>query len=329
MFSKNNRITDNSLLLHVVLGEQLIQLLQEKESKDGVRSDTEEVRSESLPQGENSLVLHQHLETVKGSLVLSRLCHLQTRFHDIHRQRHKTAEQTRGQRRGNVQSHAVRLEQMPLLVVQLLRLSIASQLSRVQHHCTHHSSRCALPQCLHSLLLDDAVDGLEAVRVASTLLGGQTVIGTATNQRHLGRITHHGSASTSNHSTQHLLQEGGILSIVAFTHIVHAVGEHSETCCRVRDLTKNTRGVSDHQCTAKIPNPLYNLKKPSCFVIFTMASKLLEYNFSAVPSPLTLIQFDTIVPQLHTCLYEVHWLYTSCRQYSSSSSEKVICLNII
>ena len=31
MFSKNNRITDNSLLLHVVLGEQLIQLLQEKE----------------------------------------------------------------------------------------------------------------------------------------------------------------------------------------------------------------------------------------------------------------------------------------------------------
>ena len=86
----------NTPFLHVVLREQLVELLKEEEGQDGVRTDTQKVWRKALPQGENTLILYQFHKAVEGARVLASstphslpsrsLHHLQTRLDDIHRQ---------------------------------------------------------------------------------------------------------------------------------------------------------------------------------------------------------------------------------------------------
>lgn len=94
----------NTSFLHIVLREQLIELLKEEEGKDGVGTNTQKVRCKALPQRENTFVLNQLHKAVECARVLASstthtpaslsLHHLQARFDDIHRQRHEAAEQT-------------------------------------------------------------------------------------------------------------------------------------------------------------------------------------------------------------------------------------------
>ena len=143
-----------------------------------------------------------------------------------------------------MKAQSVILEQMPLVVVQLLRLRVAAKLRSVQHHRTHHRSRCSLPQRLHALVLADAVDGLDAVRVTTALLRRQTIIGRSTDQRDFGRITHHSTTSTSDHTAAHLLEEVHALAILSLAAPVQATVINTETRCRVRNLTKDSGGIA-------------------------------------------------------------------------------------
>ena len=245
------------LHLHVVLSEVLVQLLQEHERQNGVGTQTEEVRREALPQRGHSLRLHDLPHAVERARVLvvptshtacqHSLHHLQAGLHDIHGQRHHRAEEAGRERGRDVQAQTVGLEQMPLVIVQLLRLRVAAQLRRVQHHRAHHRGGGALPQRLHALLLADAVDGLDAVRVAAALLGGQAVIGGSADQRDLGGIAHHGTAGASDHAAAHLLEEAHALAILSLAAPVQAAVIHTQTRGGVRDLTKNSGGIAAHE----------------------------------------------------------------------------------
>ena len=188
------------------------------------------------------------------------LHHLQARLDDIDGERHKTAEQTGGEGRSDVQSQSVRLEEMPLLIVQLLRLRVPSQLRRVQHHGAHHRRRGSLPQRLHALLLADAVDGLEAVRVASALLGRKAIVSGGADQRHFGRVAHDGTAGTADHTANQLLRKGNVVSVVSLPAVVHTVREDAETRRGVGNLTKHARSVATDD-TQQRPAPSVQLEE--------------------------------------------------------------------
>ena len=64
-----------SLLFHVVLLEVLFELFQEDERQNGVRSQTEEVGRESLPQSEHSLRTDKLGHTVHCSVVFTSPSH--------------------------------------------------------------------------------------------------------------------------------------------------------------------------------------------------------------------------------------------------------------
>ena len=214
------------------------------------------------------------------------LHHLQARLDDIDGERHKTAEQTGGEGRSDVQSQSIRLEEMPLLIVQLLRLRVPSQLRRVQHHGAHHRRRGSLPQRLHALLLADAVDGLDAVRVATALLGRQTVVGGGADEGDLGGVAHDGTARATDHTAAHLLEEVHVLAVLSLAAPVQAAVVDAETRGRVGDLAEHSGRVASHHAVSRVSHPLYSLKKPSAFVILIIASKLFLYCLVAEPSPL-------------------------------------------
>ena len=187
------------------------------------------------------------------------LHHLQTSLHDIHGKRHNRAEQTGSQRGNDVQTKSVRLEQMPLVVVQLLGLGITSELSGIQHHSTDNSSRSSLPESFHSLLLANAVDGLETVGVSTALLGRQTIIGGGANESNLGGVSNHSSTSSSHHTTEHLAEESNLAVVVVFPHI-HAGVVHSHAGSGVGDLAKDSGGVTSSKANP-LSLPLVQLEK--------------------------------------------------------------------
>ena len=59
------------MLFHVVLSEELVKLFQEDEGENGVRSETEEVRSESLPESEESLLTDELLDAIHAAAVFA------------------------------------------------------------------------------------------------------------------------------------------------------------------------------------------------------------------------------------------------------------------
>ena len=282
------------LLFHVVLSEELVQLFQEDEGENGVRSETEEVGRESLPESEESLLTDELLDAIHAAAVLAtptrdndpspKLHHLETRLDDINGERDDGAEETGRERRRDVKTQTVLLEEMPPILVKLLRLRVASELRSVQYHGTDDRGGGSLPESLDSLLLADAVDGLDAVGVSTTLFGRKTVISGSTNQSDLGRVSNDRSTRSSDHSTQHLLHEVD-LAVVLLLHVVQTARVHSHTRGGVGDLAENGSRVT--RLTGPLQNdPLYSLKNPSFLVIFLIASQLLVYSFFSVPSPL-------------------------------------------
>lgn len=282
------------LLFHVVLSEELVELFQEDEGENGVRSETEEIGSESLPESKESLLTDQLLDTIHTATVfatptnesdsLGPLHHLETSLDDINGEGNDGTEETGSERRGDVETETVLLEEMPPILVEFLGLRVTSELSGVENHGTHDSGSSSLPQSLDSLLLADAVDCLNTVGVSTTLFGRKTVIGRGTNQSNLGRVSDDGSASSSDHSTEHLLDEVD-LAVVLLLHVVQTARVHSHTRRGVGDLTEDSGGVAT-LTTPTQTDPLYSLKNPSFLVIFLMASQLLLYSFFSVPSPL-------------------------------------------
>ena len=167
------------------------------------------------------------------------LHHLQARLDDVDGERHETAEQTGGERRSDVQAQPIRLEEMPLFKVQLLRLRVSTQLRRVQHHGANDRRRGSLPQRLHTLLLANAVDRLEAVRVTSSLLGREAIVCGGADQRHFSRVTHDSTARTTDHAANQLLRKGNVVSVVPLPAVVHTVRKDAETRRGVGNLTKH------------------------------------------------------------------------------------------
>ena len=325
----------NTPFLHVVLREQLVELLKEEEGQDGVGTDTQKVWRKALPQGENTLVLNQFHKAVEGARVLASsiphslpsrsLHHLQPRLDDVHRQRHEAAEQARRQRRGDVQTQAVRLEQVPLLVVQLLRLRGAAQLGRVQHHRADDGGGGSLPQRLHALLLADAVHRLEAVRVAAALLGRQTVVSGSADQRDFRRVAHYSATSASDHAANQLLGEGNVVAIVSLAAPVHAVREDAQTGRSVRDLTQHTRGIASHEVIVGF-SPSIQLEKTLALCDLHQCIQTAFVLLLRSPLTTTHQPHSPAKPQLHACFHKIHGLNTRCRQYTGRTAQHIIRL---
>lgn len=282
------------LLFHVVLSEELVKLFQEDEGENGVRSETEEVRRESLPESKESLLTDELLDAIHAATVFATpthkrgeshsLHHLETSLDDIDGQRDDGAEETGSEGRGDVETQTVLLEEMPPILVEFLGLRVTSELSGVEDHGTNDRSGGSLPQRLDSLLLADAVDSLNTVGVSTTLFGRKTVIGRSTDQRNLSRVSNDSSTGSSDHSTKHLLHEVD-LAVVLLLHVVQTARVHSHTRGGVGDLAEDSGSVTTLTTPTQI-HPLYSLKNPSFLVIFLMASQLLVYSFFSVPSPL-------------------------------------------
>lgn len=281
-------------LFHVVLSEELVKLFQEDEGENGVRSETEEVRSESLPESKESLLTDELLDTIHAATVfatprsergrLRRLHHLETSLDDIDGQRDDGTEETGSEGGDDVETQTVLLEEMPPILVEFLGLGVTSELSGIEDHGTNDGGSGSLPERLDSLLLADAVDSLNTVGVSTTLFGRKTVISGSTDQRNLRRVSNDSSAGSSDHSTEHLLHEVD-LAVVLLLHVVQTARIHSHTRGGVGDLTEDGGSVTT-LTTQTQTDPLYSLKNPSFLVIFLRASQLLEYSFFSVPSPL-------------------------------------------
>ena len=299
-----------------------------------MRSETEEIGSESLPESKESLLTDQLLDTIHAAIVFATptserrnrfaLHHLETSLDDINRQGNDGTEETGSERRGDVETETVLLEEMPPILVEFLGLRVTSELSGVENHGTNDSGGGSLPERLHSLLLADAVDCLNAVGVSTTLFGRETVIGGSTNQSDLSRVADDSSAGSSDHSTQHLLHEVD-LTVVLLLHVVQTTRVHSHTRGGVGDLTENSGSVSTVP-TPTQSDPLYSLKNPSFLVIFLMASQLLVYSFFSVPSPLANERNGRHSPQLHTRLHKIQRLDAGSSEDSSTASQNVVGL---
>ena len=299
-----------------------------------MRSETEEVGSESLPESEESLLTDQLLDTIHATTVFATptneidtpfpLHHLETSLDDIDRQGNDGTEETGSERRGDVETETVLLEEMPPILVEFLGLRVTSELSSVENHGTNDSGAGSLPQRLHSLLLANAVDCLNAVGVSTTLFGRKTVIGGGTNQSDLSRVADDRSTRSSDHSTQHLLHEVD-LTVVLLLHVVQTTRVHSHTRGGVGDLTENSRSVPTLP-TPTQTDPLYSLKNPSFLVIFLRASQLLVYSFFSVPSPLQMRAIQNTLPQLHTRLDKIQRLDAGGSEDSSTASQNVVGL---
>ena len=132
------------MLFHVVLSEELVKLFQEDEGENGVRSETEEVRRESLPESKESLLTDELLDAIHAATVFATpthkrgeshsLHHLETSLDDIDGQRDDGAEETGSEGRGDVETQTVLLEEMPPILVEFLGLRVTSELSGVEDH---------------------------------------------------------------------------------------------------------------------------------------------------------------------------------------------------
>ena len=163
-----------------------------------MRSTTEVVREETSPEGEQTLVLEHLHEAVQQVLVGHLAGHgigthvHQTRLHQIERQRSERTAETGHGGRQQVGGHALAVVFHDELSGQIIR----SQHSEVHRHRTQNHGQTATPQGHQSLLLGDAVQGREAVAVATSLIHGEKTISLHTHHRQIEGVSNNTSQSS-------------------------------------------------------------------------------------------------------------------------------------
>lgn len=230
--------------LHVVTTEVLVDLLEEDEGENGVGTDTEEVGSEALPEGKDTLVLDGGEDAVKGTLVLSGSGGLETGLDDIEREGGEGAEETGDQGADGVETDAIVLDPTVLVSDDLLSLSVAAELDGSDDAGSAHAGDGADPEGLEAFLLVDSPEGLEGVSVATALLGRETAIGGHTDEDDLGGVADVGTADTTGNTGEDLLAEGGVLASVSSLNGGDDVAVDAETNHTVGDLTEDGGGVA-------------------------------------------------------------------------------------
>mmetsp|Transcript_28098 Transcript_28098/g.70569 ORF Transcript_28098/g.70569 Transcript_28098/m.70569 type:complete len:300 (+) Transcript_28098:64-963(+) len=282
-----------------------VHLLHKQEGQDRVRSQTEKVGCESLPQTEKALLCdgfppHVHHALV-GHVATGHLVHvLQTSLGHVDRQgdhrREKTGNET-GSKVAEDSIHKVGCGEHPLL-----HLRVAGQLGAVQCHGSGNSRTGTTPERENTLFARDASDGIQTVRVITTLGCRESSISSHANQCHLSRVAHHGTDTTSSHTCKGLLVEGKRRSILSLEGL-HQSGIHTQTSGRVRSLAKQSRRETGVQTKSSfLANDVRNRRKRS-----TMSSRC-----------------TTFAAELHASLDQIDGLHNAGSHHARRATEQEV-----
>lgn len=208
-----------------------------------MRSATEIVGPESLPERKETLVLEDLHTAVEQILVGHLLGHgvgahvHQTGLHEVERQRSKSAAETRDSRRQQVGLQTL----SELFVKELLRLIVGHEHAEVHSHSAEDHGQTASPQRHDALILCDAVDGVEAVSVASSLSDGAKTIGLHAHHRNIEGISDHTGQRTRCEGRNSGCEEGDV-AIVPLLELLSEHAVETQTGCSVNRLSHQRRG---------------------------------------------------------------------------------------
>ena len=231
-----------NLLGNSTTEEQLLitrdQGLVDEEDDHSMRSTTEVVSPEALPEGEDTFLLEDLHTAIPQVLVrhflgdgIRRHVH-QTSLHEVKRQGSESTAETRNGRGDEIGGKTL----TEVFIAELLGKIVGGEHTEVHGHGTEDHRKTTSPEGHQTFILGDTEQSVETVLVTTAFFNRTETIGLHTNHGNIERITDHTSKSTRGEGGESGGKEGNV-TVVALLQLVSEDTVETETSSTVNSLS--------------------------------------------------------------------------------------------